>query len=304
MFCIGETVLDIIFKNAQPIAAKPGGSILNTAISLGRAGIHVEFISDVADDKPGEMIIRFLKENLAGTSYINRYSSGKTTVALAFLNNNADAVYSFYAEPPKELLAGKLPVPARNDIVMFGSFFSLTDGIHKKLKAFLTSACQNGAIIIYDPNYRQPHLNELQLVMPRILENISFAGIIRGSDEDFLHIFATQNPLEVYTRIRTHNNQVLIYTRSNEDVIILAGNQTISVPVPKIEPVSTIGAGDSFNAGLIHAIIKMATDCEQIPFLPIIEWAEITGNAIRFSQNVCMSIDNYISRDFIISLGK
>ena len=72
--------------------------MLNSAVSLGRAGINVEFISDVANDQPGEMIVRFLKENQVGTSFLNRQSSGKTTLALAFLNKNADAGYTFYAE--------------------------------------------------------------------------------------------------------------------------------------------------------------------------------------------------------------
>jgi fructokinase len=278
--------------------------MLNTAISLGRAGVHVEFISDIANDQPGEMIIRFLEENIIGTTYLNRYSNGKTTLALAFLDKKAEAEYSFYAEPPKELLVGKLPILTRNDIVLFGSFFSLTDGIHEKLKTFLTSAGQNGAMILYDPNFRRPHINDLPRVMPRIMENFAFAGIIRGSHEDFLHIFATQDPLKAYNRIRTRDSQVMICTRGNEDVNIMAGNQRISVPIPKIEPVSTIGAGDSFNAGLIHAFMKMGISSEQIPFLSITEWEMIAGNAIRFSQNVCLNLDNYISKDLIISLGK
>ena len=304
MYCIGETVLDIIFKSDQPVAAKPGGSMLNTAVSLGRSGVHVEFISDIADDHPGEMIVRFLEENATGTSYLNRYSSGKTTLALAFLDTKAEAGYSFYSEPPKELLAGKLPVPERNDIVLFGSFFSVTEAIREKLKTFLSSASQNRALIVYDPNFRRPHLNALQQVMPLIMENISVADIIKGSAEDFLHIFATRDPLEVFDRIRTHDSQVMIYTRSNDDVIILARDHKIYVPVPKIEPVSTIGAGDSFNAGLIYSFIKMGISREQIPFLHMNEWKKIAGNAIRFSQNVCMSLDNYISKDFIPSLEK
>ena len=87
--------------------------MLNTAVSLGRAGIHVEFISEIAADQPGEMIVRFLQENRVGTSYLNRYTDGKTTLALAFLNEQADAGYSFYPDPPKERLTGNLPVPYR-----------------------------------------------------------------------------------------------------------------------------------------------------------------------------------------------
>ena len=201
-------------------------------------------------------------------------------------------------------MTGKLPLPARDDVVLFGSFFSLADGIHEKLDAVLDSARKNNALILYDPNFRTPHLNELPKVMSRILENISLAGIVRGSDEDFLNIFATREPLEAYDRIRTRANQVLILTRSDKDVSIMTMKQMIVVPVPKIEPVSTIGAGDAFNAGLIHAFIGMGIGNEQNPFLPAAGWEKIAGNAIRFAQNVCMRIDNYISHDLLISPEK
>jgi fructokinase len=282
----------------------PGGSMLNTAVSLGRAGIRVEFISEIAYDQPGEMIIRFLQENHVSTSYLNRYIDGKTTVALAFLNEGADAAYSFYSELSEERLKGEFPVPGTNDIVLFGSFFSVADGVHEKLITFLTAARRNHAVILYDPNFRRPHLAELSRVMPRIIENISCADIIRGSDEDFLHIFAIRNPGDTYTRIRTRDDQVLIYTRSDNDVRVLTGKKEISVPVPGIEPLSTIGAGDSFNAGLIHAFIKMGMGRGMIDLLPDADWERIAGNAIRFAQNTCMSLDNYISHDFIISPGK
>lgn len=301
VYCIGETVLDIIFRNDSVVAARPGGSMLNTAISLGRCGIRVEFISDIPDDLPGEMIVRFLHENQVGTKFISRYPGGKTTIALAFLNENAEAVYSFYQGLSRKMLASMLPEPVKNDIVLFGSFFSLNEEIRDKLKGLLSVAIRNGALILYDPNFRRPHLQELSKVMPGILENISIADIIRGSNEDFLHIFAIQNVEETYSRIRTRDEQVLIYTRSNGNVNIMTCNQTISIPVPKIIPVSTIGAGDSFNAGLIHTFINHGVSKEKIPFLTIDEWNMITKNAIRFSQNVCMSFDNYISQDFLNS---
>ena len=56
---IGETILDIIFKNDQPIGAVPGGSMFNGLISLGRAGMSAAFISETGDDRVGQRIIRF-----------------------------------------------------------------------------------------------------------------------------------------------------------------------------------------------------------------------------------------------------
>ena len=154
VYCIGETVLDIIFRKDKVIAAKPGGSMLNSAVSLGRAGIHVEFISEIAEDQPGEMILTFLHDNSIGTTWLQRYANARTTVALAFLNQRADASYSFYADLPVERLTGPLPFPTKDDIVLFGSFYSLTDQIHEKLTGFLSVARENNSLILYDPNFR------------------------------------------------------------------------------------------------------------------------------------------------------
>ena len=76
IYGIGETVFDIIFKNEQPQAAKAGGAMLNSAVSLGRIGLPVSFISEYASDNVGRIIDSFLSENGVGTGYIeyNRYA--------------------------------------------------------------------------------------------------------------------------------------------------------------------------------------------------------------------------------------
>ena len=302
VYCIGETVLDIIFRDDQVVAAKPGGSMLNTAVSLGRSGIPVEFISEIAADTPGELIVKFLHENHVGTRYLNRYSDGKTTIALAFLNEKADAKYSFYSDLPDERMKDQLPLPDKDDIILFGSFYSLVDKIHKKLIGFLSSALENNAVILYDPNFRSPHLADLPEVFPRIMENFTLADLIRGSDEDFLHIFALGEADDVRLRLRLQDRQGLVYTRSDDSVCIFANRIKLTVPVPEIEPVSTIGAGDSFNAGLIYALTEMHIDKVRMVNLSSEEWTKIADIAIRFSQNVCMSLDNYISKDLLLTL--
>lgn len=272
---------------------------MNTAVSLGRSGVKVEFISEIAYDPVGEQIISFLHENNVGTRFLSRYANGKTTIALAFLNEKADATYSFYSDLPDERLSGRLPVAGPNDLILFGSFFSLAEGIHGKLTAFLTEARKNKALILYDPNFRKPHLDHLPGVMPGIRENFSFAGIVRGSDEDFLHIFASRNAGEAYSGMKTRDDQVLVYTRSKEPVNVISEGINISVPVPGIDPVSTIGAGDSFNAGMIRELLSMGAGSSMIPQLSTDDWKRIVESGIRFSQNVCMSLDNYISKDFL-----
>ena len=88
---IGETVLDIIFRDGQPIGAYPGGSTFNSVISLGRAGVATSFVAETGNDRVGDKIITFLKENGVNADSVNRYPDSKSSISLAFLNERNDA---------------------------------------------------------------------------------------------------------------------------------------------------------------------------------------------------------------------
>ena len=85
---IGETILDIIFRDEQPIGAVPGGSMFNGLISLGRAGLNASFISETGDDRVGKRIISFMEQNHVDASNISVYPEAKSPVSLAFLNES------------------------------------------------------------------------------------------------------------------------------------------------------------------------------------------------------------------------
>ena len=101
---IGETVLDIIFRNEQPISAIPGGSTFNAIISLGRSGIETGFISETGNDRVGRNIIQFLRDNGCKAECVNVYPGSKSPLSLAFLNEQNDAEYVFYKDHPHDRL--------------------------------------------------------------------------------------------------------------------------------------------------------------------------------------------------------
>ena len=68
---IGETILDIIFRNDQPSAAVPGGSVFNGIVSLGRMGVNVCFISETGNDHVGNIILQFMRDNHIPTDHVN-----------------------------------------------------------------------------------------------------------------------------------------------------------------------------------------------------------------------------------------
>ena len=63
VFGIGETILDIIFRNDQPQKAVPGGSVFNGLISLGRLNVPVSFISELGNNRVGDMIRDFMEDH-------------------------------------------------------------------------------------------------------------------------------------------------------------------------------------------------------------------------------------------------
>ncbi len=295
---IGETVLDILFKDQQPVASKPGGSSFNALISLGRTGIPATFISDIGNDKVGDIIIDFLQDNGVNSSYVNRHSACKTSLALAFLDHNNDAEYEFYKDYLNQNPHTELPDIHENDIVLFGSFYAINPNIRDIIKQLLDKAKANNAIIYYDPNFRSSHLHELNDLKSILLENMDYATIVRGSDEDFKHIFALEKNSEIYKSVSPYCEHLII-TKNAKGVDIETHEKSLHVDSPSIQTVSTVGAGDSFNAGFIYALIANKVTFDQIPHLDKVMWIKLVSTAIQFSSAVCQSYDNYVPKNFI-----
>ena len=212
---IGETILDIIFKNDKPIGAVPGGSVFNGIISLGRAGVGAAFISETGNDRVGRRIISFLEENHVDASSINVYPESKSPISLAFLNEQNDAEYIFYKDHPHDRLDFVLPEIQPDDIVMFGSYYAVNPVIRQQVQGFLEYARDNGAILYYDVNFRASHQNEVMKLNANILENLEYADIIRGSQEDFEVMFNKHDAETVYKAQIDFYCKNFIYTQGS-----------------------------------------------------------------------------------------
>ena len=297
---IGETVLDIIFKNDQPIGAVPGGSVFNGIISLGRCGIPTSFISETGNDRVGKKIISFLKENNVNAEYLYVYPETKSPISLAFLNENNDAEYIFYKDHPHDQLDFVYPDIQPDDIVMFGSYYAVNPVIRPQMVAFLDHAKNKGAIIYYDVNFRASHQHEVMKLTPNILENLEYADIVRGSSEDFEILYKKTDADALYRSQISFYTKNFILTQSKEPVELRAeGGISKQYTVEQGEVVSTIGAGDNFNAGFVYGLIKYGVTREMVRtgFSENL-WDQIISCAIKFSANVCQSIDNSVDVAF------
>ena len=298
VFGIGETILDIIFKEEQPYKAVPGGSVFNGLVSLGRLQVPVTFISEVGKDQVGDLILRFMAQNHISTQYIDRFPDGKSPISLAFLDANRNAKYAFYKDYPTQRLEVPFPRIEADDIFIIGSYYALNPALRPRMVEFLQYAHERKAIIYYDLNFRKAHAHEAIRLMPTVLENLEYADIVRGSDEDFLNLFGEQAGDRVYADHIQFYCDRLITTYGAKGVDLYTSRFKQHYDALAIEPQSTIGAGDNFNAGLIFGLLKEDVRLKDLADLTPDSWERIIRHGMALAGEVCQSYDNYISTDF------
>ena len=284
---IGETVLDILFKDDQPQKAVPGGSTFNSIVSLGRAGVPCIMVTEVGGDHIGDIICRFLVENGVSSEFVCRHEGVKSHITLAFLDEHNDAQYVFYKDHASVALDGKLPQIQHDDVVLFGSFFAINPAIRPAVSSMLHNARKAGAWLYYDINFRKTHIPDIPDVMANIEENMRLADVVRGSMEDFNYLYGLHDGEAIYERV-SRSCSTLILTDGARSIRIFTPDSCETYPVQAIETVSTVGAGDNFNAGYIYAMMRGSED-----------QASRIEMAQRWSQDVCRQIGNNISDELV-----
>lgn len=302
IYCLGESLMDIIFESGSQTVSKPGGAMLNLSVSLGRSNCEICLISELGDDFIGSRVLSFLTENSVNTKFITKYSNQTTSLALAMLDEQKKPKYSFYKTYPT---LRKLVLPKQvgvGDFVVFGSLYSLDAAIRQQLFDFVKLAKQNGALIIYDPNIRNSHHLQHKNTFLSLSENLAVADIIKGSDDDFENIFGKFEEEFVLAELRKINsNATIVFTYGDRGSKLVSKNSRVEQQANSVSLVSTIGAGDNFTAGMIY---YLSSRCEKTnpEHFSEIELKKLLRTATDFAADVCASYDNYVSRNFAISL--
>ena len=304
---LGETVMDILFKEIKddnaatseyvPFAAVPGGSTFNSMVSVGRSGVPCKFMGYTGNNKVGHQIVDFMVRNGISTEYFQIRENERAAISLAYLDSNGDADYTFYKEEPLAATDYSMPEFTDKDYFLFGSYYSICPGLRPQVSNILHTAHDAGTVIYYDINFRRSHSHQKLELLPVIQENCKLSSIVRGSADDFDILFGIRDPEEIYREHISAFCPIFICTAGAGHIYICTPKETFDFIVPQIptnEIVSTVGAGDSFNAGFLCAMYHHEINKDDLQQMDYNQWARLVENGIKYSSQVCRSRDNYI----------
>lgn len=298
IYGVGETVLDIIFRSDRPQSAVPGGSTFNSMISLGRCGLDCAMLAQTGDDHVGDMTMEYLRANGVQAHLMSRCPGMKSHISLAFLNAQSDADYTFYKDHNGWSLDPMLAAAERvqftsDDVLLLGSFFAVNPLVRPVVEKLLFAAHAAGALVYYDINYRAPHAAMLDEIRPYMSENIILSSVVRGSMDDFRIAYGLQTLDAVYEHLHGIC-KTLIVTDGANPVHVFTRHYHLCIPSAPIVPVSTVGAGDNFNAGFLYFYSQSGLSSDTS------HWTErslhhMVTTGQEFAQEVCLSWENSIS---------
>ena len=242
-----------------------------------------------------------MRDNHIPTDHVNVFPDGKSPVSLAFLDEHSDAEYIFYKNYPAQRLDVAFPRLEEDDIVVIGSYYALNPVLRDKVVELLEQARQQKAIVYYDPNFRSAHKEEAIKLAPTIIENLEYADIVRGSQDDFFYMYGLRDAERIYKEKIKFYCPNFLCTRGSGEVTLRTATLAKSYPALPLEAVSTIGAGDNFNAGIIFGLLAQGVRHDDLDTTDETTWDIIVRCGMEFAADVCRSFSNSVSPEFAAS---
>ncbi|WP_170359738.1 carbohydrate kinase family protein [Ruegeria arenilitoris] len=257
ILCCGEALIDMIAEptvsGAQGFVPHSGGAVFNTAIALGRLGAPAGMLTGLSSDMFGQQLTQALKDSHVDGSQVV-LSDRPTTLAFVQLQDG-HATYSFVDENSAGRMLRPEDMPdqlSATSALYFGGISLACEPCADAYAALLDRHGDERAVMI-DPNIRPGFIQDQTRYRTRLNRMIAQADIVKVSDEDLDWIVPGPEALEEKVPLLLQAGPaVVIVTRGSQGATgYLADGRTVSVPVTPVQVVDTVGAGDTFNAGVL-----------------------------------------------------
>jgi len=276
ILCCGEALIDFIpTGDKKAYRPCPGGSILNIAVGLGRMKIPVSFLSRLSTDIFGQMLTNHLLDNQVNLDYCPQVD-GQTTLAFVSIDERTspEPQYAFYAQGAvdREMQKSDLPEQLPKDVVAlhFGSISMVLEPGASTLETLMQRE-KRKRIITLDPNVRPIVIADWDAYCSRFKDWLSCVDILRLSEVDFELLYPGDKIENLLPNWFDLGVRLVVLTRGGDGADgYLPDGTMVSVPADKVEIRDTVGAGDTFFAGILTYLYEngFLTDRERLALIP------------------------------------
>lgn len=253
----GEALIDMLPRKTEAgedaFAPHAGGAVFNTAIALGRLGAPAGFFSGIAADFLGDVLFEELKRSGVDTTLVS-ISDRPSTVAFVKLVDG-QATYAFYDENTAGRMLSEADLPAEIDAeaLFFGGISLVVEPCGATYEALMAREAGH-KVTMLDPNIRPGFIRDEAGYRARIDRMIGMADIVKLSDEDLLWLEGDGDISDKARGLLAKGVKLVCITEGAEGATGYTAGETVHVPANKVTVVDTVGAGDTFNAGVLAAL--------------------------------------------------
>lgn len=247
LLVIGECVADIVRRPDAADRVHPGGSPANVAYGLARLGHGATLLTQLGPDGNGRLIRDHLAA--AGVEVRTDGATAPTPSAAVTLDGTGRATYTF--EITWTLGPVSLERPPRH--VHTGSVAAVMEpGVAAVLAA--VDSLRAAATVSYDPNVRPELMGDHEAAVRKAERCVALSDVVKASDEDLEWLYPGQEPGRVAERWLATGPAVVLVTRGGDGAFAALPGGQVTVDALPTEVVDTVGAGDAFMSGTLHAL--------------------------------------------------
>lgn len=264
---LGELLIDFtengLSGQGNPLLeANPGGAPCNVLAMLNRLGKKTAFIGKVGNDQFGKMLKEVVEESGTDVSGLAMDEQVHTTLAFVHTFPDGDREFSFYRNPGADMMLTKEEVDPelikKARIFHFGTLSSTHAGVREATRYAIDVAKENGLLVSFDPNLREPLWENLDQAKEEILYGMSKCDILKISDNEMEFMTGTTDYNKGVEMLREQFDIPLIcVTLGREGSRAFYKDMIVeAAPFVREDTIETTGAGDTFEACTLNYILE------------------------------------------------
>lgn len=278
----------------------PGGAPANVLAVLSKFGKKTAYIGKVGHDQFGYFLEETLRNNRIESSGLVFAENVNTTLAFVHLKEDGDRSFSFYRKPGADLMLEENEVNydliRKGRVFHFGSVSLTGEPFRTATMKAVKFAKQQGLLISYDPNLREPLWDSLDEAKVIISEGLHYADVLKVSEEE-LHFLTDSMDLDEGTKWiwDKYGISVIFVTMGNKGCFYRLRGDVGSIPAYRVKAIDATGAGDAFFGSILFHLLENYMKLEQLTILDIekfVQFANAAGALTTMRKGAIPAIPN------------